>query len=435
MIMLRHHFLSRTFCIFTVVASLVFLVTAKVLALVNGASSYNSPGTNAVVWMNGCTGVLVAPDVVLTAAHCVPIPGGHDEWSLQDGNWHPFPKGVSLEIRFGPDSFQPIFTARATWFNDVPRTLTGGHDDITLLGLDRKVPEYVAIPREVLVEKPPTLNTKSQIYIYGYGDEPQQSRFRTGGVATHYQLLSQNYALVDLSSGTTGIGGDSGGPWFLQDVLGPVIGVTQQVSSSMSGDNTYGNGQGEDKPDIGAWLERTLYRERCYDAGTLDCYREADWSLFYKPTIGSNRLDWCRWWGMGCGEQAAQAFCYAHRFPTALAWEQDANIGAQTPTQILETGQVCPYGHCDGFRYIKCAGARLFHNPKIGANRLDWCRWWDTGCGEPAAQAFCHAHGFPQALAWEQDANIGVQTPTQILETGQVCPYGYCDGFQYIECQ
>src|SRR5262249_44548323 len=121
------------------------LVTTKALALVNGASSYNSPGTNAVVWVDGCTGTLVAPDVVLTAAHCVPIPGGHDDWSLQDGNWHPFPNGVSLEIRFGPDSFQSIFTARATWFNDVPRTLTGGHDDITLLGLDRKVPEYVAI--------------------------------------------------------------------------------------------------------------------------------------------------------------------------------------------------------------------------------------------------------------------------------------------------
>jgi hypothetical protein len=122
----------------------------------------------------------------------------------------------------------------------------------------------------------------------------------------------------------------------------------------MSGDNTYGNGQGEDKPDIGAWLRRTLYRERCYDAGTLDCYREADQSLFYKPTIGANRLDWCRWWGTDYGEQAAQAFCHIHGFTQAVAWEHDADIGAQTPTQILETGQVCAEGYCDGFRLIAC---------------------------------------------------------------------------------
>jgi hypothetical protein len=435
MTMLRPHFLSRTFGSFTAAVSLVFLVTAKVLALVNGASSYNSPGTNAVVWMNGCTGALVAPDVVLTAAHCVPIPGGHDEWSLQDGNWHPFPNGVSLDIRFGPDSFQPIFTARATWLNDVPRTLTGGHDDITLLGLDRKVPEHVAIPREVLVEKPPTLNKKSQIYIYGYGDALQQSRFRTGGVATNYQLLSQNYALVDLSSGTTGIGGDSGGPWFLQDVLGPVIGVTQGVGRSMSGNTTYGNGQGEDKPNIGAWLRRTLYHERCYDAGTLHCYREADESLFYQPTIDGTRLDWCRWWGTGCGEPAAQAFCHMHGFPTAQLWERDANIGARTPTQVLETGHHCPYSNCDGFRYIKCTGEHLFVHPQIEGTRLDWCRWWGAGCGEPAAQAFCHTHGFFMAQLWERDANIGARTPTQVLETGQRCLEANCDGFRYIACQ
>jgi hypothetical protein len=180
------------------VSSILYVIVGQVPALINSVPSGNSPHENAVVWVGGCTGVLVAPDVVLTAAHCVPIPGGHDDWSLQNGNWYPFPNGVSVEIRFGPDSFQPVFTAMATWFNDVPRTLTGGHDDITLLGLDRKVPADVAIPREVLVEKPPTLNMQSQIYIYGYGDELQQSRLRTWGVATNYELLGPIYALVDL---------------------------------------------------------------------------------------------------------------------------------------------------------------------------------------------------------------------------------------------
>ena len=81
------------------------------------------------------------------------------------------------------------------------------------------------------------------------------------------------------------------------------------------------------------------------------------------------------------------------------------------------------------------ATTKTFVSPKIGANRLDWCLNWGSGCGEPAATAWCKSKGFAKSVDSEEDNDIGGSSPTRLLSTGAVCDQPYCDGFTFITCQ
>jgi hypothetical protein len=75
-----------------------------------------------------------------------------------------------------------------------------------------------------------------------------------------------------------------------------------------------------------------------------------------------------------------------------------------------------------------------FANPKVGAQRLDLCLNWGTGCGKPAADAWCVSKGFTTSSGHAVANNIGASTPTRLLTTGAVCDQDYCDGFAQITC-
>lgn len=76
-----------------------------------------------------------------------------------------------------------------------------------------------------------------------------------------------------------------------------------------------------------------------------------------------------------------------------------------------------------------------FGQPTVDEYRLDFCRWWDTDCGTPAADAFCASRGYIGSILWDIDKDIGLRTPTKILETGEICDQSFCDGFKFILCQ
>ncbi|MFO1133335.1 MAG: hypothetical protein U1E16_15160 [Hyphomicrobiales bacterium] len=158
---------------------------------------------------------------------------------------------------------------------------------------------------------------------------------------------------------------------------------------------------------------------------------------FFKPKQGGNRLDWCLDWSTGCGAPAANAWCKAKGFETATSFSQAPDIGLKHPTRLLSSGAVCDQGFCDGFAQITCAsaGGTTFANPKQGGNRLDWCLSWSTGCGAPAATAWCKAKGFGSASSFTIAENIGASSPTRLLATGAVCDQGFCDGFAQITCE
>jgi len=80
------------------------------------------------------------------------------------------------------------------------------------------------------------------------------------------------------------------------------------------------------------------------------------------------------------------------------------------------------------------ADTQTFGKPKLGGNRLDWCLDWSTGCGAPAANAWCQSKGFDKAISFTEATDIGLQHPTRLIGSGAVCDQGFCDGFGQITC-
>ena len=78
---------------------------------------------------------------------------------------------------------------------------------------------------------------------------------------------------------------------------------------------------------------------------------------------------------------------------------------------------------------------QTFGNPKVGAQRLDLCLNWGTGCGKPAADAWCVSKGFTTSSSHVVANNIGASTPTRLMGTGAVCDQDFCDGFKVIVCK
>jgi hypothetical protein len=81
------------------------------------------------------------------------------------------------------------------------------------------------------------------------------------------------------------------------------------------------------------------------------------------------------------------------------------------------------------------AATETFVKPKQGGNRLDWCLDWATGCGAPAANAWCQSKGFDKAASFSKAHDIGASQPTRLITSGAVCDQAYCDGFQQITCE
>jgi hypothetical protein len=79
--------------------------------------------------------------------------------------------------------------------------------------------------------------------------------------------------------------------------------------------------------------------------------------------------------------------------------------------------------------------SKTFNAPMFRGYRLDWCSRWATNCGKGAADRFCRSQGFSQASSWAIDYDIGLRSPTYVIETGQICKDKFCDGFKYITCK
>ena len=70
----------------------------------------------------------------------------------------------------------------------------------------------------------------------------------------------------------------------------------------------------------------------------------------------------------------------------------------------------------------------------VDGNRLDWCLNSGSGCGQPAADRFCHRKEYRGARSFAQDPDIGASEPTTISGSDEVCNQSICDGFKYITC-
>ena len=221
-----------------------------------GTDDGSDPRSNAVVLIGDiCTGTLVAPNLVLTAAHC-----GWGDNSYATGAWITIPPVL---ISFGPIHGAPIATAAANAVT-VPPLATAGPwlvDDIALLRLTTSVPASLAEPRPVYVDRPASLGGSSTITQIGYGGG-RDRRSMTGSDYLDWlspgDLLMNGFAYTATYHGD-GIGdrgtnieqGDGGGPMLLQGTGGPVMGVLSHWTPY--GIATFGPG-GEGRPSVRTWL-------------------------------------------------------------------------------------------------------------------------------------------------------------------------------------
>jgi hypothetical protein len=122
------------------------------------------------------------------------------------------------------------------------------------------------------------------------------------------------------------------------------------------------------------------------------------------------------------------------------AWLSEEHGGTYNFMGKWITGVECDGDYCDKKRFHVCSlekdpNVKEFEKPTIDGYRLDYCREWGTNCGTPAADAFCTSKGYTRSVYWEIDQHIGVETPTKIFATGDICNQSFCDGFKVIDCQ
>jgi hypothetical protein len=88
---------------------------------------------------------------------------------------------------------------------------------------------------------------------------------------------------------------------------------------------------------------------------------------FQAPSLDGKRLDLCLVWGSECGQPAADAWCKLQGFDSAKTWTPANDIGAQTPTVVLNGRRVCDQPVCDGFETITCTRATPATRMRPGA--------------------------------------------------------------------
>lgn len=226
-----------------------------------GSQEYADP-FDSVVSTPGCTGTLIASNVVISARHCGTDAGG--------------------SINFGEDSGNPIFTAtvESSILPDGAGTLLDG-GDVSILILTADVPEEVAIPMRFIDATDDLVGQTSALIGYGLngvgstGHQGSSDGLRWGGeniidaYGTPSESEGANIISTDFDDGSEGSNtisgsdpnpiefeattapGDSGGPILID--TGSEWAIAGVLSGGTSPTSQYG--------DISWWTGTSIFRE------------------------------------------------------------------------------------------------------------------------------------------------------------------------------
>ena len=192
-------------------------------------------------WVPGCTAIVIAPDLILSAAHCVEDVDSANEMRI-GFEVQPLTVEGQQHTQTAVDVVTKFKTSKVVNYQVHPRysaSSTFDHD-LVVLRIEGSVPagfvSAIIMPKNLFDTLP--ANREFPVELVGYGLVKEDPWTESGILrrTTVRGKFSDSYLVTDQSHGYGGCHGDSGGPAFLKwNGIPYLVGVTHGPAMGSTG--------------------------------------------------------------------------------------------------------------------------------------------------------------------------------------------------------